>query len=99
NSLDDRFAPGDRDDRAGTADAGLLDALLDGVGDDLGLPDRALRDDLAREGHARKRFQGEPPLALGQLDELDRAGANVEPERRRLLTESKQRHIRLPAFS
>jgi hypothetical protein len=44
-------------------------------------------------------LQRETALALDQLDGLDDAGTNIEPERRSLPTESKQRHIRLPAFS
>src|SRR5207253_3059495 len=86
--LDDRLPSRDGDDRTGSADPGFLDAFLDRVGHDLGLANRSLGDDVSRKRNGREGLQREAALALHELDELHRAGTYVEPERRRLLTES-----------
>src|SRR4030095_14062976 len=99
DALDDRLASGYGDDRAGSADPRLLHAFLDRVRHDLRLADRSFRNDVPRKWNGGERLQSQTALALSELDNLNRARSNVEPECRGLPTESKQRHMWLPAFS
>ena len=97
HALHDALAPRHRDRRGGVRDACLLHALADGVAHEARLLDAALANHVAGKGDLGEGLEGIARLALHQLDRLDGAGADIEPEREWLLSQPKKRHVQLPS--